>query len=61
MGRVLNPELMDEPGADRGELREALSFIRTVNRRLGGTEALLRHLRAFSRRWPADRAVTLAG
>lgn len=57
--RRVSPERMDDPGVDPGELREALGFIRGVNRRLGGTQALLRHLRRWSARWEPGRSVTL--
>lgn len=53
------PEHMDDPRATRDELAQALRFIRIINRRLGGSAALIRHLRAWSRHWPRDRAVTL--
>ncbi len=59
MERRLTPELMDDPGADPGELRRALGYIRVVNRRLGGVGALIGHLERWSARWPRDRAVTL--
>jgi hypothetical protein len=50
--RSITPEHMDDPEASRGELAEALHFIRVVNRRLGGTAAALKHFR----RWlSADR------
>lgn len=51
--------MMDDPEIPRAELAEALRFIRLVNRRLGGTAALLGHLRRWSRNWPRDRPVTL--
>ncbi len=59
MDRVLTPELMDDPGADREELRRALAYIRGVNRWLGGSAALIRLLDRWSRRWPRGRPVTL--
>lgn len=59
MPRVMTPELMDEPDADRAELARSLAFIRRVNARLGGTAALVSSLRRWSRRWPRDRPVTL--
>ncbi len=42
---------MDDPGADRAALSEALRFLRFVNRRLGGTSAALRYLK----RWIAGQ------
>jgi SAM-dependent methyltransferase len=59
MGRTLTPERMDAPDAPREELRAALGYLRFVNRRLGGSKALIRCLERFSPRWPRDRAVTL--
>lgn len=59
MPRTLTPELMDDPAAPRGELDTALRFIRGVNARLGGSAALVNHLRRWSARWPKDRPVTL--
>jgi ubiquinone/menaquinone biosynthesis C-methylase UbiE len=59
MKRVWTKELMDDPGVDRAELDRSLAYIRAVNRRLGGIEALLCHLRSWSSAWPTDRPVTL--
>ncbi|MFM9996665.1 MAG: methyltransferase domain-containing protein [Phycisphaerales bacterium] len=59
MERVVTPEHMDDPAIDREELRLSLAYIRGVNRRLGGTAALLRLLKRWSRHWPRDRPVTL--
>ncbi len=59
MERVLTPELMDDPGADREELRRALAYIRGVNRWFGGASALIRLLERWSRRWPRDRPLTM--
>lgn len=53
------PEHMDDPRATREDLAVTLRFIRLVNRRLGGTAALLRHLQSWSSRWPRDRDITL--
>jgi ubiquinone/menaquinone biosynthesis C-methylase UbiE len=54
--RNRQPEWMDEPGADPGELRKSLAFIRRVNRWLGYTRATLKHLKRFSRNWkPGER------
>ncbi len=59
MERVLTPELMDDPGADREELRRALAYIRGVNRWFGGVSALIRLLERWSRQWPRSRPVTM--
>ncbi len=45
-------EFMDEPDILPRDLQSNLRFIRWVNRRLGGTRAVLNHLRAWSVRWP---------
>jgi len=50
---------MDDPAATRADLDASLRFIRFINRRLGGSAALIRRLRAWSNRWPRDRPVTL--
>jgi len=59
MERVLVGEIMDGPEVSPDEMREALAFIRAVNRRLGGAAALIRHLEAWSRSWPKGRPITL--
>jgi hypothetical protein len=59
MRRVLTPEIMDDPGVAREDLETSLRYLRLINVRWGGAEALLRHLRSWSRRWPKDRAITL--
>jgi hypothetical protein len=50
---------MDDPHAPREELAVALKFLRLLNARLGGSSALLWHFKAWSRRWPKDRPITL--
>lgn len=57
--RTLTPELMDDPNVPRDELAMSLRYIRGINRLLGGESSLLRHLKAWSRKWPRDRAVTM--
>lgn len=59
MERLVRPELMDHPGASRGDLSRSLGFIRGVNRTLGGRRALLWHLKRWSGRWPRGRPVSL--
>lgn len=55
--RRLSAEHMDDPGADREELARALAFLRTVNRRLGGTAAALAVLKKWTRGRPRDQTV----
>lgn len=59
MQRRLTPELMDAPDVARDELANALAYLRWVNRRLGGTSALISHLQRWSKHWPKDRPITL--
>lgn len=59
MARRLTPELMDAPDVPRDELANALSYLRWVNRRLGGASALISHLQRWSKHWPKDRPITL--
>lgn len=51
---------MDEPDADPGELARSLLTIRRVNRLLGGTSAVLNHLKRWSRNWNPAQPVTIA-
>jgi 2-polyprenyl-3-methyl-5-hydroxy-6-metoxy-1,4-benzoquinol methylase len=57
--RVLTPELIDDPEVADTDLRESLAFIRAVNRRLGGIDALLSRLRRWSARWPRGETIRL--
>lgn len=50
--RAAGSELMDEPTADRAELARSLADIRAVNRWLGGTRVVLRHLAELVQRYP---------
>ncbi len=50
---------MDDPDVDPGELERSLRFIRWVNRRLGGTAAVLGHLGRWSARWPAGEEIRI--
>lgn len=59
MERRLTPELMDAPDVARDELANALKYLRWVNRRLGGTSALISHLERWSQQWPKGRTITL--
>ncbi len=53
--RVAGEELMDEPGRPPSELAHALSDLRGVNRWLGGTRVVLRHLARLIDRNPRER------
>ncbi|MEM1167053.1 MAG: methyltransferase domain-containing protein [Planctomycetota bacterium] len=59
MPRVITPELMDEPDVPRDELDRSLGFIRFVNRRLGGSAALVSRLAGWSARWPGGKRISL--
>ena len=50
---------MDEPGADPIELRKSLAFIRGVNRALGYTRVILKHLDRFSANWKPGRTIRI--
>jgi ubiquinone/menaquinone biosynthesis C-methylase UbiE len=50
---------MDQPNLDRAELAENLRDIRRVNRLLGGTTVVLRHLHRILERGPAIVPITL--
>lgn len=50
---------MDAPDADVAELDRGLAFIRTVNRRLGGTRAVLAHMEPWLAAWPASQPLTV--
>jgi ubiquinone/menaquinone biosynthesis C-methylase UbiE len=52
-------ELMDEPNVDPAELAQALLFIRKVNRFLGGTSAVMGHLKKWEGTWPRDRVIRI--
>ena len=57
--RRVTPEFMDDPKADRDEQREALRFIRLVNRRLGGTAATMLHFKRWAREWTRDQVIRI--
>ncbi len=57
--RRCTPELMDDPNVDRAELEASLRFIRTVNRRLGGAAAVLKHLQRWSADWPSRQTIRI--
>jgi len=50
---------MDDPAVDRDQLDRSLRFIRAINRRLGGTAAVLGHLRRWSAGWPAGEVIRI--
>ncbi len=52
-------EWMDEPGVNRADLAGSLAFIRRVNRYLGGTRAVMGHLRQWSARWSPLDTITI--
>ncbi len=52
--RAAGSELMDAPMLDRTELRRALRDLRVVNRWLGGTRVVVRHLSRLISRLPRE-------
>jgi 2-polyprenyl-3-methyl-5-hydroxy-6-metoxy-1,4-benzoquinol methylase len=50
---------MDDPGAEPVDLEQALSFLRALNRRLGGVQPLLRQLALRAETWPAGATIRL--
>lgn len=52
-------ELMDDPRVDPAALAVSLRFIRGVNRYLGGTRAILTHLKRWSQHWAAEEPITI--
>ncbi len=59
MPRIVTPEMMDDPSVDEQELERSLSYIRAVNKHLGGRNALLHHLKRWSSTWPTGETITL--
>lgn len=57
--RAAGAELMDEPEVDRGELDRSLRDLRGVNRWLGGTRVVLRHLPGMIARLGAEECTVL--
>lgn len=57
--RAAGAELMDEPGVDPRELATSLRDLRGVNRWLGGTRVLLRHLGELVARRPGESFTVL--
>jgi hypothetical protein len=59
MRRRLTPEHLDDPALPASDLRRVMAMVRLINRRLGGIQALLTHLRRWSASWTPGRTVTL--
>ena len=57
--RILTPEQMDEPDVPPEGLRKSFVFLRKVNRWLGGSKAVLSHLKAWSRRWKPGQTIRI--
>ena len=53
------PELMDASDVDPAQLKRSLRFIRTDNRRLGGTSAALGHLKRWSGNWSGEGPIRI--
>lgn len=59
MPRRLTPERMDDPNVDRTELDASLRFIRAINRRLGGADALWRQIQRLAAASPTQGPITV--
>ncbi len=59
MKRRVEPEHIDADTTPTPRLEYLLRCVRTTNRRLGGVDCLLDHLKAWSVRWPKGRRITL--
>ncbi len=57
--RQREAEWLDEPDIDPVALDKSLAYIRKVNRLLGYTEVILRHLARFSKGWEKGQAIRL--
>src|SRR4051794_26001598 len=57
--RRREPEWMDAPHADAGQLRRSLAFIRRINALLGYTRSTLAHLDRFSRGWKPGQTIRI--
>lgn len=57
--RQRQPEWMDDPAADPGELAASLRFIRRINALLGYTRQTLSHLQRFSHGWKPGERITI--
>lgn len=57
--RTITPERMDEPDVPETKLRASFRFIRAVNRWLGGSAAVVGHLKSWSRKWRPDERIRI--
>lgn len=55
--RINKAELMDSSTCTNEEMSGALWFLKQTNRYFGGTAVMLKHLKQFSRLWPADKTI----
>jgi 2-polyprenyl-3-methyl-5-hydroxy-6-metoxy-1,4-benzoquinol methylase len=57
LGRATGAELMDTLPLSEAEVRSTLRWLQLTNRYFGGTRTILKHLAAWRRDWPTDRAM----
>jgi len=57
--RILTPEKMDAPDVPVEKLRSSFRFIRWVNRWLGGSASVLRHLKRWSKKWRKGQTIRI--
>jgi hypothetical protein len=51
--------MIDDPSTSQKEVEYVLKCVRVTNKRLGGIDTMLDCLKAWSVKWPRDRAVTM--
>jgi len=57
--RPMDPEILDRPDVDPAELHRVFGFVQWVNRRLGGTAAVMKHIQRWSNAWPNDQTIRI--
>jgi hypothetical protein len=57
--RAVSPEFIDDQSVSPADLDYIMTYLRGLNRRLGGVEALLSNLRRWSSAWTPGERITL--
>lgn len=59
MDRVVCPEYVDDRSVNSADLDYIMTYLRGLNRRLGGVEALMSNMRRWSAAWAPGATITL--